>query len=238
MSKGECFDDQVLGLGNKSVEVESGNSKNPMAMMSSRNHQQEHSGSTGTGQERSTHPNNNNNISKEVGAYKYSEDGFFWRKYGQKHVKGSEFPRSYYKCTNTNCLVRKKVERSHDGQITEIVYRGSHNHPKPHNFKRSSSEMTETAQGTSSRPAETTDWRSPPTSFLNDFPADPLSRSMTTTFEPQFEASPESISVNDDDDDENAEFEPKKRYIIIIIIVSDVHWKYWLLIYGRYFVLY
>ncbi|KAL0322302.1 UNVERIFIED_CONTAM: putative WRKY transcription factor 20 [Sesamum calycinum] len=61
-------------------------------------------------------------------------------KYGQKHVKGSEYPRSYYKCTNTNCQVKKKVERSHDGQITEIVYKGSHNHPKPQPFKRQDGE--------------------------------------------------------------------------------------------------
>ncbi|KAL6565280.1 hypothetical protein OROGR_002231 [Orobanche gracilis] len=60
-----------------------------------------------------------------------SEDGFYWRKYGQKHVKGSEFPRSYYKCTNADCLVKKKVERSHAGEITQIVYKGTHNHPIP-----------------------------------------------------------------------------------------------------------
>ncbi|KAJ7555931.1 hypothetical protein O6H91_05G109500 [Diphasiastrum complanatum] len=60
-----------------------------------------------------------------------SEDGYNWRKYGQKQVKGSEYPRSYYKCTYANCPVKKKVERSHDGQVTEIVYKGEHNHPKP-----------------------------------------------------------------------------------------------------------
>jgi WRKY transcription factor 33 len=26
----------------------------------------------------------------------------------------------------------KKVERSIDGQVTEIIYKGTHNHPKPH----------------------------------------------------------------------------------------------------------
>ena len=62
---------------------------------------------------------------------KPSEDGFNWRKYGQKQVKGSEYPRSYYKCTHPSCPVRKKVERSYDGQITEIIYKGDHNHPKP-----------------------------------------------------------------------------------------------------------
>ncbi|CAI0540844.1 unnamed protein product [Linum tenue] len=60
-----------------------------------------------------------------------AEDGYNWRKYGQKQVKGSEYPRSYYKCTNQNCPVKKKVERSHEGHITEIIYKGAHNHPKP-----------------------------------------------------------------------------------------------------------
>ncbi|WJX36511.1 WRKY transcription factor [Trifolium repens] len=60
-----------------------------------------------------------------------SEDGYNWRKYGQKQVKGSEYPRSYYKCTHSNCPVKKKVERSHEGHITEIIYKGAHNHPKP-----------------------------------------------------------------------------------------------------------
>lgn len=60
-----------------------------------------------------------------------SEDGYNWRKYGQKQVKGSEYPRSYYKCTHPNCPVKKKVERSHEGHITEIIYKGAHNHPKP-----------------------------------------------------------------------------------------------------------
>lgn len=65
-----------------------------------------------------------------------SEDGYNWRKYGQKQVKGSEYPRSYYKCTQTNCPMKKKVERSHDGQVTEIVYKGDHNHPKPQPTRR------------------------------------------------------------------------------------------------------
>ncbi|WOK95524.1 hypothetical protein Cni_G04231 [Canna indica] len=67
-----------------------------------------------------------------------SYDGYSWRKYGQKQVKGSEYPRSYYKCTNPGCPVKKKVERSFDGQIAEIVYNGEHNHPKPQPPKRPS----------------------------------------------------------------------------------------------------
>ncbi|XP_027352052.1 WRKY transcription factor 44 [Abrus precatorius] len=68
-----------------------------------------------------------------------SYDGYNWRKYGQKQVKGSEYPRSYYKCTHPNCPVKKKVERSFDGQIAEIVYKGEHNHSKPQLPKRNSS---------------------------------------------------------------------------------------------------
>ncbi|XP_043692090.1 probable WRKY transcription factor 20 [Telopea speciosissima] len=70
-------------------------------------------------------------------AERFSEDGYNWRKYGQKHVKGSEHPRSYYKCTHPNCQVKKQLERSHDGQITEIIYKGSHDHPKPQPSRRS-----------------------------------------------------------------------------------------------------
>ncbi|XP_020590547.1 WRKY transcription factor SUSIBA2-like isoform X1 [Phalaenopsis equestris] len=64
------------------------------------------------------------------------EDGYNWRKYGQKHVKGSEFPRSYYKCTHPNCQMKKQLERSHDGQITDIIYKGRHDHPKPQASRR------------------------------------------------------------------------------------------------------
>ena len=71
-----------------------------------------------------------------------SEDGYNWRKYGQKHVKGSEFPRSYYKCTHPNCEVKKLFERSHDGQIVEIIYKGTHDHPKPQPSRRYASGST------------------------------------------------------------------------------------------------
>ncbi|XP_031375614.1 probable WRKY transcription factor 20 isoform X1 [Punica granatum] len=70
------------------------------------------------------------------GAENLSDDGYNWRKYGQKLVKGSEFPRSYYKCTHPNCEVKKLFERSPDGRITEIVYKGTHDHPKPQPGRR------------------------------------------------------------------------------------------------------
>ncbi|KAH0457446.1 hypothetical protein IEQ34_012761 [Dendrobium chrysotoxum] len=67
------------------------------------------------------------------------DDGYNWRKYGQKQVKGSENPRSYYKCTYPNCPTKKKVERSLDGHITEIIYKGTHSHPKPQRIRKNSS---------------------------------------------------------------------------------------------------
>ncbi|KAK9050454.1 hypothetical protein SSX86_002208 [Deinandra increscens subsp. villosa] len=62
---------------------------------------------------------------------KPTDDGYNWRKYGQKLVKGNTFVRSYYKCTFANCPARKQVERTNDGNITEINYLWKHEHPKP-----------------------------------------------------------------------------------------------------------
>ncbi|KAL5072795.1 hypothetical protein RYX36_011779 [Vicia faba] len=86
---------------------------------------------------------NETNASMSLKEQKRSEeDGYKWRKYGEKQVKGSENPRSYYRCTNSVCLMRKKVERSLEGHIIEIVYKGSHNHPKPQCTKRKTSSQS------------------------------------------------------------------------------------------------
>ncbi|CAH8299969.1 unnamed protein product [Eruca vesicaria subsp. sativa] len=75
-----------------------------------------------------------------------ADDGYNWRKYGQKHVKGSEFPRSYYKCTHPNCEVKKLFETSHDGRITDIIYKSTHDHPKPQPGRRNSGGVGMAAQ--------------------------------------------------------------------------------------------
>lgn len=57
-------------------------------------------------------------------------DEYSWRKYGQKPIKGSPFPRGYYKCsTMKECPARKHVERASDDPTMLIVtYEGEHRH--------------------------------------------------------------------------------------------------------------
>ena len=59
-----------------------------------------------------------------------SEDGYRWRKYGQKIIKGAAFPRSYYRCTAPNCPARKHVEGD-PKDPGSIAYEGIHNHEPP-----------------------------------------------------------------------------------------------------------
>ncbi|CAN1341493.1 Probable WRKY transcription factor 11 [Linum perenne] len=57
-------------------------------------------------------------------------DEYSWRKYGQKPIKGSPYPRGYYKCsTMRGCPARKHVERATDDPAMLIVtYEGEHRH--------------------------------------------------------------------------------------------------------------
>ncbi|KAI9122602.1 hypothetical protein K1719_006442 [Acacia pycnantha] len=60
------------------------------------------------------------------------DDGYRWKKYSQKAVKNSPFPRSYYRCTSASCNVKKRVERSFtDPTIVVTTSEGQHTHPNP-----------------------------------------------------------------------------------------------------------
>ncbi|KAH0449915.1 hypothetical protein IEQ34_020607 [Dendrobium chrysotoxum] len=69
----------------------------------------------------------------QVPADGLAADMWAWRKYGQKPIKGSPYPRGYYRCSSSKgCLARKQVERSRtDPAMFVITYTGDHNHSLP-----------------------------------------------------------------------------------------------------------
>ncbi|XP_058754291.1 WRKY transcription factor 22-like [Vicia villosa] len=69
----------------------------------------------------------------EVQAENLSSDIWAWRKYGQKPIKGSPYPRGYYRCSSSKgCLARKQVERNKsDPTMFIVTYTGEHSHPAP-----------------------------------------------------------------------------------------------------------
>ncbi|KZV24782.1 putative WRKY transcription factor 11-like [Dorcoceras hygrometricum] len=60
-------------------------------------------------------------------------DEYSWRKYGQKPIKNSPYPRGYYKCSTVRgCPAKKHVERANDDPAMLIVtYAGEHLHTQP-----------------------------------------------------------------------------------------------------------
>ncbi|CAL5046124.1 unnamed protein product [Urochloa decumbens] len=58
------------------------------------------------------------------------DDGFSWRKYGQKDILGAKFPRGYYRCTyrtTQGCPATKQVQRSDaDLCVFDVTYQGEH----------------------------------------------------------------------------------------------------------------
>lgn len=75
----------------------------------------------------------NKSVVKQVTTAEGLDDAWAWRKYGQKPIKGSPYPRSYYRCSSSKgCLARKQVERSHlDPAVFLVTYTAEHSHPHP-----------------------------------------------------------------------------------------------------------
>ncbi|KAI9196654.1 hypothetical protein LWI28_025805 [Acer negundo] len=76
---------------------------------------------------------------------KLPEDGYEWKKYGQKFIKNIGKFRSYFKCQRENCMAKKRAEWSSrsDGELGEIriVYDGVHSHDQ-HSSSASNSQET------------------------------------------------------------------------------------------------
>lgn len=75
-------------------------------------------------------------------------DGYSWKKYaaligrsphpgttsdpryGEKVLKETGVPRSYYKCSVPGCNAKKYVEYTEDGDVAECIIKGEHNHSR------------------------------------------------------------------------------------------------------------
>ncbi|KAK1283184.1 putative WRKY transcription factor 4 [Acorus calamus] len=71
----------------------------------------------------------NSSITWSVNSVLPLDDRQSWNKYGQKKINGSQFPRSYYKCSNKKtCPATKQVQQLEHGDHTmyHVVYRNEH----------------------------------------------------------------------------------------------------------------
>ncbi|KAK4282573.1 hypothetical protein QN277_013934 [Acacia crassicarpa] len=77
-----------------------------------------------------------------------ASDSWSWRKYGQKPIKGSPYPRGYYKCsTSKGCSARKQVERCRiDGSMFIVTYTSTHNHLPPDRPSNSNLNLAQESQ--------------------------------------------------------------------------------------------
>ncbi|KAI3517710.1 hypothetical protein L1887_16927 [Cichorium endivia] len=69
-------------------------------------------------------------VREDMGFEEALDDGYSWRKYGQKDILGAKHPRGYYRCTNRQlqgCLATKHVQRTDDNpNVFNVSYLGSH----------------------------------------------------------------------------------------------------------------
>ncbi|KAF3432922.1 hypothetical protein FNV43_RR24024 [Rhamnella rubrinervis] len=131
-----------------------------------------------------------------VTAENLSGDLWAWRKYGQKPIKGSPYPRNYYRCSSSKgCVARKQVERSNsDPNMFIVTYTGDHTHPRPTHRNSlagsSRSKFTTTQKPTTDKDSNNSD-RSP--TMANPSCSSPLS---STSLSP---TTPLTVQTQDDD---------------------------------------
>ncbi|KAF0896412.1 hypothetical protein E2562_024287 [Oryza meyeriana var. granulata] len=58
------------------------------------------------------------------------DDGYSWRKYGQKDILGTKYPRAYFRCAHRNtkgCMATKQIQRTDgDPLLFDVLYHGDH----------------------------------------------------------------------------------------------------------------
>ncbi|KAE9608313.1 putative transcription factor WRKY family [Lupinus albus] len=109
-----------------------------------------------------------------------SGDGYRWRKYGQKMVKGNPHPRNYYRCTSAGCPVRKHIETARDNSNAAIItYKGVHDHDMPVPKKRHGPPCAPLV--TAAAPASMNNLKSTKTDSLQNQKTDSLQNQKTST---------------------------------------------------------
>ncbi|GAB2271757.1 WRKY Transcription Factor [Dionaea muscipula] len=134
-----------------------------------------------------------------------SSDMWAWRKYGQKPIKGSPYPRGYYKCSSSKgCLARKQVERNKiDPKMFIVTYTAEHNHPMPtqrNSLAGSTRQKVITNQvQNGANPGDSGSSTSTSTNTTTTPPAHTSCSSPTASLSPATEY--EELLLKDDDDD-------------------------------------
>ncbi|KAJ4843878.1 hypothetical protein Tsubulata_024356 [Turnera subulata] len=138
----------------------------------------------------------------QVPAEALSSDVWAWRKYGQKPIKGSPYPRGYYRCSSSKgCLARKQVERNRsDPGMFIVTYTAEHNHPAPtHRNSLAGSTRQKTATPQAATTADDSNNKPSPA-------AKPTCSSPTTSLEDELLAQStsreEKEMMEDDEEDE------------------------------------
>ncbi|TMX03205.1 hypothetical protein EJD97_017593 [Solanum chilense] len=79
-------------------------------------------------------------LTYELSQEEITNDKWAWRKYGQKYMKGSPFPRNYYQCsTSKQCEAKKQIEKSSKDENIFLLPKGINILPKESIFNSSSS---------------------------------------------------------------------------------------------------
>ncbi|XP_029128841.1 probable WRKY transcription factor 27 isoform X2 [Cajanus cajan] len=132
-----------------------------------------------------------------VTADNLSADLWAWRKYGQKPIKGSPYPR----CSSSKgCMARKQVERSNtETDMFIVTYTGDHSHPRP-THRNSLAGSTRTKTPTSNPPLSPTQ-TSNPFSSSSSPPHSPTTPSEDPPETAEEEPDPEMETDVEDDGD-------------------------------------